>query len=101
MAHRGDARYSRKNLFSEQADWITFHTVVSTSPDQIAISPGYLQKEWTNGNRRYFEYSMGGTHVQDFAAWVSARYQVKKGNSTKASQSRSITTPRISTTSMT
>ena len=78
MAPRGDAYYSRENLFSEQADWITYHTVVSTSPDQIAISPGYLQKEWTANNRRYFEYSMGGTRIQDFASWVSARYQVKK-----------------------
>ena len=78
MAHRGEPFHSRQNLFSGQADWITFHTVVSTSPEQIAISPGYLQKEWTQGDRRYFEYNMGGTHVQDFAAWVSARYQVKK-----------------------
>ncbi len=78
MAPRGDARYSRMNLFSEQADWITYHTVVSTSPDQIAISPGYLQKEWTKDNRRYFEYNMGGTHIQDFASWVSGRYQVKR-----------------------
>ncbi len=79
MAERGDAVYSRQNLFTNvQADWITYHTVVSTSPDQIAISPGYLQKEWTNGDRRYFEYSMGSTHIQDFFNYVSGRYQVRR-----------------------
>jgi ABC-2 type transport system permease protein len=78
MAPRGDARYSRLNLFTEQSDWITYHTVVSTSSDQIAISPGYLQKQWTSDGRNYYEYSMGGTHIQDFASWISGRYKVKR-----------------------
>lgn len=79
MADRGDPVYSRQNLFTGvQADWITYHTVVSTTPDQIAISPGYLQKEWTNNGRHYFEYSMGSTHIQDFFNYVSGRYQVRK-----------------------
>ncbi len=79
MADRGDPVYSRQNLFTNvQADWITYHTVVSTTPDQIAISPGYLQKEWTKNGRRYFEYSMGSTHIQDFFNYVSGRYDVRK-----------------------
>ena len=28
------------------------------SPDQIALAPGYLQKEWTANGRRYFHYKM-------------------------------------------
>lgn len=79
MADRGDPVYSRQNLFTgQQADWITYHTVVSTTPDQIAISPGYLQREWTKDGRRYFEYSMGSTHIQDFFNYVSGRYQVRR-----------------------
>ena len=79
MAERGDPVYSRRNLFTgQQADWITYHTVVSTSPDQIAISPGYLQREWRANGRRYFEYSMGSTHIQDFFNYVSGRYAVRK-----------------------
>ena len=37
---------------------MTFETTVSTSADQIAIAPGYLKKEWTEGGRRYFHYKM-------------------------------------------
>ena len=32
---------------SRDADWINFETTVSTSADQIALAPGYLQREWT------------------------------------------------------
>lgn len=78
MAQRGDPLYSRRNLFNDQADWITYHTIVSTSPDQIAISPGYPQREWTANGRRFFEYSMGATHIQDFTSWISGRYTVKR-----------------------
>ncbi len=50
---------ARKNTYiSHEADWVTFETTVSTSADQIAIAPGYLQKEWTEGGRRYFHYKM-------------------------------------------
>jgi ABC-2 type transport system permease protein len=78
MAPRGDAMYSRINLFSSASDWITFHTVVSTSADQIAIAPGYPQKEWRENGRHYYEYSMGSTHIADFAAWLSGRYTVRR-----------------------
>ena len=43
---------------SKDSDWIDFETTVSTSEDQIAIAPGYLQKEWTEDGRRYFHYKM-------------------------------------------
>ena len=79
MAHRGDPVHSLNNIFlAGESDWITYHTLVSTSPDQIAIAPGYLQKEWQANGRRYFEYSMGSTHVQNFFAFISARYQTRK-----------------------
>jgi hypothetical protein len=77
MAPRGDALHSRINLFSPQSDWITFHAVVSTSADQIAIAPGYLKHEWRKEGRHYYEYSMGGTHIQDFYAFLSGRYTVR------------------------
>ncbi|MFT4111207.1 ABC transporter permease/M1 family aminopeptidase [Silvibacterium sp.] len=78
MAPRGDAYYSELNLFRPDSDWVTYHTVVSTSGDQIAISPGYLQKKWTADNRNYFEYSMGSTQIQDFFSYLSGRYTVKQ-----------------------
>jgi ABC-type transport system involved in multi-copper enzyme maturation permease subunit len=78
MAPRGDAVYSRLNLFTPNSDWISFHAIVSTSADQIAIAPGYLQRDWEKAGRHYYEYSMGDTHVLNFYAFLSARYQVRR-----------------------
>lgn len=79
MADRGDPTRGKQNLFTgAQSDWITYHTVVSTSPTQIAISPGYLKRTWDNNGRRYYEYDMGATHIQDFFNFVSASYTVRR-----------------------
>jgi ABC-type transport system involved in multi-copper enzyme maturation permease subunit len=78
MHPRGDPVWSKINLFTANADWITYHSVVSTSADQIAIAPGYLKRSWEKDGRRYFEYDMGGTHILDFHAYVSARYMVRR-----------------------
>jgi ABC-2 type transport system permease protein len=78
MAPPGDPYYSNINLFTANSEWVTFHAVVSTSPDQIAIAPGYLTREWTENERRYFDYSMGGTRINDFYSFLSGRFSVKK-----------------------
>jgi ABC-2 type transport system permease protein len=79
MAHRGDPAHDINNVFFRgESDWVTYHTVVSTSADQIAVAPGYLQREWQDNGRRYFEYSMGSTHILDFFSYISARYQSRK-----------------------
>ncbi len=78
MHKRGDVVQSKNNIFTQNADWITYHTVVSTSADQIAIAPGYLKRQWQENGRRYFEYDMGGTNIADFFSYLSARYAVKK-----------------------
>jgi len=79
MAHRGDPAHSLNNVFFRgESDWITYHTIVSTSPNQIAIAPGYLQREWQDNGRRFFEYSMGSTHILNFFSYISANYQTRK-----------------------
>lgn len=60
---------------SKDADWIDFEATVSTSKDQIAIAPGYLQKEWIEGDRRYFHYKMD-SKILNFYAFNSAKYEV-------------------------
>lgn len=62
---------------SKDADWIDFEATVSTSEDQIAIAPGYLQKEWNENGRRYFHYKMD-SKILNFYAFNSAKYEVKK-----------------------
>ena len=75
---RGDPVGSVTSLFSPQSDWISYRTTVSTSDDQIALSPGYLTRDWHANGRHYFSYDMGNVKTLDFFAYVSARYDVKR-----------------------
>ncbi|HTZ97583.1 MAG TPA: M1 family aminopeptidase [Terriglobales bacterium] len=65
------------NGVSTDADWINFEGTVSTAPDQIAILPGYLQKEWVENGRRYFHYKMDAPMLA-IASVNSARYAVRR-----------------------
>lgn len=60
---------------SNDSDWIDFETTVSTSKNQTAIAPGYLQKEWVDGDRKYFHYKMD-KKILNFYAFNSAEYEV-------------------------
>jgi ABC-2 type transport system permease protein len=80
MPDRGDAYGVNTNLFGPDSNFVTYHSIVSTTPSQIAISPGYLEREWQQDGRRYFEYSMGGTKIQDFFSYLSGNYAVKRDN---------------------
>lgn len=77
MAKVNDTLAIKNTYISQDADWIDFECIVSTSKDQIAIAPGYLQKEWEQDNRRYFHYKMD-CKILNFYAFLSARYEVKK-----------------------
>jgi ABC-2 type transport system permease protein len=69
---------ARKNSYiSNDSDWITFETTVSTAGDQTAIAPGYLIKTWKKDNRNYFHYKMD-QKMLNFYAFNSARYEVKR-----------------------
>ncbi len=84
LPQRGDPLGSRTNLFTKDSDWISYNTVVSTSDrdsegkPQVAIAPGYLQRDWHQNGRHYFAYSMGDVKILDFFAYVSARFDVKR-----------------------
>ena len=72
-----DTTAYNRNMFIPDADFIRFEATVSTVPDQIAIAPGYLQREWTDKGRRYFHYKMDNPII-NFYSFLSARYEVKK-----------------------
>ena len=72
-----DVAARQNNLISQDGDWINFDTTISTSLDQIAIAPGYLQKEWLQHGRRYFQYKMDAP-ILDFFSFNSGRYQVRR-----------------------
>jgi len=72
-----------RNYISSDGDWIDFEATIATDPDQVALAPGYLQREWTENGRRYFHYKMD-TPILNFYAFLSARYAVKKDSWTSA-----------------
>ncbi len=79
MAKIDDEAARANHYLSDDADWVDFETIVSTSADQIALAPGYLQREWTDNGRRYFHYKMDAPMLP-FAAWLSARWEVRKAD---------------------
>ncbi|WP_299186107.1 M1 family aminopeptidase [uncultured Aquimarina sp.] len=74
---RTDSIALKKNLFNEDANYINFEAVVSTSSDQIAIAPGKLVKEWKDNDRSYFHYDLE-SQTDLFFNVVSARYDVEQ-----------------------
>ena len=70
-----DPAGQRNLLFEDDADFVTFRAVVSTAPDQIAIAPGKLTREYERDGRRYFEY-VNESPIQNFYNISSARYAV-------------------------
>ena len=80
-----DSTTWRTNYISDDSDWIDFEATISTDEDQIALAPGYLQREWVENPslrsgqapRRVFHYRMD-TPILNFWALLSARYAVKR-----------------------
>ncbi|HET9184037.1 MAG TPA: M1 family aminopeptidase [Candidatus Angelobacter sp.] len=67
----------RENYLGGHSDWVDVDSVVSTSPDQIAIAPGSLVKEWEENGRHYFHYHLDHQSL-NFYSFLSARYKVAR-----------------------
>ncbi len=81
MADLDDAAGRQRNYVSQDADWISFAASACTAPDQVAVVPGYLKREWqhtVNGQaRRCFAYE-SEAKILHFFSVLSARYTVKR-----------------------
>ncbi len=77
MAAVDDMNARRNTYISHDSDWVTFEAKVSTVKDQVALAPGYLHKEWVEGDRRYFHYKMD-KKILNFFSFISARYEVER-----------------------
>jgi ABC-2 type transport system permease protein len=73
LAARDDPEQRRHNFIRNDSDFIRFAITVSTSADQIALAPGNLEREWTEGDRKFFRYGFA-TPIVNFWSVVSARY---------------------------
>lgn len=66
------------NYNTTDADWVNFEGTVSTSGDQIAIMPGYLQNEWVRDGRHYYHYKADAPVLSGMFDVNSARYAVRR-----------------------
>jgi hypothetical protein len=67
-----------ENYLGGHTDLIDVDTVIGTAPDQIAVAPGSLLREWQGeGGRRYFEYKLDRASL-GFYSFISANYQVAR-----------------------
>lgn len=65
------------NYLTSAGDWVDFETTVSTSDGQIALAPGYLQREWEQDGRRYYRYK-SEAKLLPFFSWLSADWEVAR-----------------------
>lgn len=65
----------RETYIGGRSDWVDVSTIISTSPDQIAVAPGSLIREWQQDGRRYFEYKLDHPSL-NFYSFISAHYEV-------------------------
>ncbi|UOQ52476.1 ABC transporter permease/M1 family aminopeptidase [Hymenobacter cellulosivorans] len=77
MAPQSDSAAYANTYISTDADRLRFQATVSTSPDQIAVAPGALLKEWQQNGRRYFHYRPAAPII-NFYSITSARYKVRR-----------------------
>jgi ABC-2 type transport system permease protein len=57
--------------------WVDISATISTTPDQIAVAPGSLVREWQQNGRRYFEYKLDHPSMNLYC-FASARYEVAR-----------------------
>lgn len=77
MMERNDLRGTAMSLFGDDADHVDFKMQISTDKGQTAIAPGYLVKQWEEGDRVYYQYDMDAP-MCNFYSMISANYAIKK-----------------------
>lgn len=77
MAETDDPKALENSYIANDADWINFDAVISTSADQMAVAPGTLKRKWQEHGRNYYQY-VPEQPILNFYAFLSGRYEVKK-----------------------
>lgn len=77
LRDRDDPQGLMVNGLDKDADYVDFETTLTTDADQVAIAPGYLQREWVENGRRRFHYKMD-RRIANFFSFQSGRYAVRK-----------------------
>ena len=77
MRSATDVKGQQVNAIASDADFMDFEATVTTDADQIAVAPGYLEREWTENGRRHFKYKMDSP-ILNIISIQSGRYAVKR-----------------------
>lgn len=67
----------RDSYLSNNADLVSVETVISTTPEQIAVAPGSLIKDWSSNGRHYYQYRLDHPDY-NFYSFLSANYVVSR-----------------------
>jgi len=73
----GNLKARSLNYISTSSDWVNVETIISTSPDQIAIAPGSLLRTWEQDGRVFYHYKVDHPSL-NFYSFISARYAVAR-----------------------
>lgn len=76
---RNCIEHCRDNYIPGHSDWTSISATISTTPDQIAVAPGSLVREWQSNGRRYFQYELDHPSMNLYC-FASARYEVAREN---------------------
>lgn len=71
------ARAAQVNANHPDTHLAQFSAILSTAPDQMIFTSGEQVREWTEGNRRYFEYQ-SQVPIAKQVPFISGRYEVQK-----------------------
>jgi hypothetical protein len=74
-----------------RAGRVTVDAVVGTDEDQVAVAPGRLRRTWTEGGRRYFQYSADAP-VGTEHGFFSAHYAVHQSQWNPDTRADSVST---------
>lgn len=72
-----DVAQQQQSALSRDADFIAYSAEVCTAADQLPLTSGYVQRDWTENGRRCIAYRMD-TPMAAIYPFVSARYAVKR-----------------------
>lgn len=77
--NRQDTLHRMDAYIGLNSDWVNVETVIRTAPDQIALGPGSLVREWTENGRKCYQYKLDHASF-NFYSFLSAQYEVARRN---------------------
>jgi ABC-type transport system involved in multi-copper enzyme maturation permease subunit len=72
-----DEAQRKQSALTRDADFIAYKATVCTSADQLPVTSGYVDRDWTESGRRCIAYKMD-TPMAAIYPFVSARYATRK-----------------------